>query len=310
MNFERPVIIRPPSEWKSYYLPLTSGCSNNTCTFCNYYGKKLKIRDAQDVKREIDALFLYMSHGVRVPGIPDIAYIIANEWDGKMVFLQDGDALIYPFPELVEVLQYLNDKFPYLERIAAYATARDILQRTTEELRRLNALKLGILYMGIESGDEEILQRVNKGVDYQQMVEAGKKAKEAGIILSVTVILGLGGIEKSRRHSLATAKIITDIDPDYVGALTLSLVPGTPLYQQAQQDDFHLISPLQSLEELKLIIENSNFTDCFFSSMHASNYLAVRGRLPDEKERMLGELEDVLARVDSSLLRPEFLRGL
>ncbi|MFC1940314.1 radical SAM protein [Chloroflexota bacterium] len=310
MNFDRPVIIRPPSEWKSYYLPLTSGCSNNTCTFCNYYGKKLKIREAQDVKREIDALLLYMTHGIRVPGIPDIAYIIASEWDGKMAFLQDGDALVYPYPELVEVLQYLNEKFPCLERIAAYATAQDILRRTPDELKRLSALKLGILYMGVESGDDEILRRVNKGVDYQQMVAAGKKAKEAGITLSVTVILGLGGVENSQRHCLGTARILTDIDPDYVGALTLRLVPGTPLYQQAQRGDFHLISPLQSLEELRLIIDDSSFTDCFFSSMHASNYLAVRGRLPDDKKRMLGELEDVLGGEDSSLLRPEFLRGL
>ncbi len=194
MNFERPVIIRSPSEWKSYYLPLTGGCSNNTCTFCNYYGKKLKIREAQDVKKEIDALFLYMTYGVRVPGIPDIAYIIANEWDGKMVFLQDGDALVYPFPELVEVLQYLNEKFPYLERIAAYATAQDILRRTTDELKRLSALKLGILYMGVESGDEEILQRVKKGVDYQQMVEAGKRRRKPVLSFRLQLSWGLVGL--------------------------------------------------------------------------------------------------------------------
>ncbi|MFC2052166.1 radical SAM protein [Chloroflexota bacterium] len=310
MSFKRPEIIRPPSEWKSYYLPLTSDCSNSTYIFCNYYDNELRIREVQDVKKEIDALFLYMTHGVRVPDVPDIVYIIASAWDGTMVFLQDSDALVYPFPELAEVLQYLNEKFPYLERVAAYATAQDILRRTPEELRRLSSLKLGILYMGVESGDGEVLQRVNKGVGYHQMVEAGKKAREAGITLSVTVILGLGGVEGSQRHSLATTKILTDIDPDYVGALTLRLVPGTPLYKQAQQGDFLPISPFQSLEELKVIIDNSSFTNCFFSSMHASNYFAIRGSLPDEKERMLGELEYILARDDRSLLRPEFLRGL
>ncbi|MFC1934259.1 radical SAM protein [Chloroflexota bacterium] len=310
MNFKRPEIIRPPSEWRSYYLPLTSGCSNNTCTFCNYYGVKLRIRGVQDVKKEIDALSLYMTHGIRVPDIPDIAYAVAQEWDNKMVFLQDGDALVYPFPELVEVLQYLNEKFPYLERVAAYATAQDILRRSPDELKRLSALKLGILYMGVESGGEEVLKRIGKGVGYHQMVEAGRKSREAGITLSVTVILGLGGVEDSKRHSLATARILTDIDPDYAGALTLSLVPGTPLYQQVQQGDFHPISPFQSLEELKVIVENSSFSSCFFSSMHASNYFAIRGRLPDEKERMLGELEYILAREDRSLLRPEFLRRL
>jgi radical SAM superfamily enzyme YgiQ (UPF0313 family) len=310
IRFERPGIIRPPSEWRSYYLPLTSGCSNNTCTFCSYYGSKLRLREVDQVKEEIDALALYMKYGVRLPTIPGVVYEIAQEWDQRRVFLQDGDALVYPFPKLTEVLEYLNEKFPHLERIAVYATARDILRRSPNELESLRELKLGILYMGVESGDEEVLQKVGKGMNYHQMVEAGRKAKEAGIILSVTVILGLAGVEGSKRHSLETAKILTDIDPDYAGALTLTLVPGTPLYQKWQRGDFHPISPFQSLEELRTIIENSKFTDCFFSSMHASNYLSVRGRLPHDKERMMRELEGVLLRRDHSLLRPEFLRGL
>ncbi len=144
----------------------------------------------------------------------------------------------------------------------------------------------------------------------EQVIEAGKKVKEAGISFSVTIILGLGGIEGSKKHVLETAKVLTEIDPDYVGALTLTLVPGTPLYDQWERDEFHPLSPFQSLEELRLIIENSNFTDCFFSSMHASNYLSVRGRLPQDRERMLRQLEKVLAARDPSLLRPEFLRGL
>lgn len=310
MGFERPEIIRPPSEWSSYFLPITSGCSNNTCTFCNYYGTKLRMREAQEIKQEIDALALYMSHGIRVLTIPNVVYAVAQGWDEKRVFLQDGDALVYPFPKLVEILQYLNEKFPNLERIAAYATAQDILRRSQDELNRLRGLKLGILYIGVESGDEELLQRVGKGVNYHQMVEAGRKAKEAGITLSVTVILGLGGVEGSQRHSLETARLLTDIDPDYAGALTLTLVPGTPLYEQARQGDFHPISPFQSLEELKTIIENSSFTDCFFSSMHASNYQAIRGRLPHDRERMIGQLEYVLKERDPSMLRPEYLRGL
>jgi radical SAM superfamily enzyme YgiQ (UPF0313 family) len=151
---------------------------------------------------------------------------------------------------------------------------------------------------------------VGKGVKRQELAEAGKKAKEAGITLSVTVILGLGGVEGSEHHALETAKILTEVDPDYAGALTLTLVPGTPLYEQWEQGKFHPISPFRSLEELRIIIENSSFTDCFFSSMHASNYISVRGKLPQDKERMLRELEAVLAAKDPSLLRPEFLRGL
>ena len=309
-QFERPVIIRPPSEWRSYFLPLTSGCSNNTCTFCNYYGTRLQMRDLDDVKREIDALANYARTGICLPGVPQVVYAIAQSWDGKRVFLQDGDALIYPFPRLSEALSYLNAKFPALERIGSYATPQDILRRSRDQLSRLKDLKLSIFYMGVESGDDKVLQKVRKGVNTQELVEAGKKAKEAGITLSVTVILGLGGVEGSDEHALKTAKVLTDIDPDYAGALTLTLVPGTPLYQDWKQEEFHPISPMRSLEELNLIIENASFTHCFFSSMHASNYFAVRGTLPEDKERMLAEIEAVLAAKDSSLLRPEFLRGL
>ena len=310
MQFERPNIIRPPSEWGSYFLPLTSGCSNNTCTFCNYYGARLQMRELDEVKREIDALATYIRRGICLPGVPQIVYQIGSSWDGKKVFLQDGDALVYPFPGLKEALHYLNEKFPDLDRIGTYATPQDIIRRSLDQLRELKGLKLSIFYMGIESGDDKVLQKVGKGVKHQELVEAGRKVKEAGITLSVTVILGLGGVEGSKEHALETAKILNEIDPDYGGALTLTMVPGTPLYEQWEQGEFHLISPIQSLEELKTIVENSNFTNCFFSSMHASNYFSVRGTLPRDKGRMLKEIEEVLAARDPSLLRPEFLRGL
>jgi radical SAM superfamily enzyme YgiQ (UPF0313 family) len=310
MSFNRPDIIRPPSEWRSYFLPLTSGCSNNTCTFCGYNGSKLHIRDVADVKSEIDALASFTRSSIRLPGIPKVVYAIAQDWDGRRVFLQDGDALVYPFPTLMEVLQHLNTKLPSVERIATYATPQDILRRSVAELKELRQLKLGILYTGLETGHDQLLRRIGKGVSSQQAIEAGKRVKEAEISLSVTIILGLGGIEGSQKHVSETARVLSEIDPDYVGALTLTLVPGTPLYVQWEQNEFHPLSPFQSLEELKSIIENSNFTDCFFSSMHASNYLSVRGKLPEDKKRMLGELETILTVRNPSLLRPEFLRGL
>jgi len=309
-NFERPDIFRPPSERESYFLPLTSGCSNNTCTFCGLYGTKLRLRDVREIKKEIDALSMYVRHGVRVPDIENIVYAVAQRWDGRRVFLQDGDAMVYPFARLVEALQYLNEKFPNLERIGSYATPQDILRRSVDELKRLKELKLSIFYTGIESGDDEVLLKIGKGVSSSQMIEAGKKAKEAGITLSLTVILGLGGVEGSRKHVIETARVLSAIDPEYAGALTLTLIPGTPRWQECQQGTFHPITPFESLEELKGIIENASFTDCFFSSMHASNYLSVRGRLSQDKGRMLKELERVLSKKDSSLLRPEFLRGL
>jgi len=310
MSFERPDIIRPPSEWKSYFLPLTRGCSNNTCAFCGYYGSKLQMRDVADVKSEVDALALFTHSGIRLPSVSGVVYAVAREWDGKRMFLQDGDALVYPFPRLREVLQYLNDKLPGLERIGTYATPQDILRRSADELKELRQFKLGIFYTGLETGDDELLQKIGKGVNSDQVVEAGRKVKEARIVFSVTVILGLGGIEGSRKHVLETARVLTEIDPDYVGALTLTLVPATPLYEEWERNEFHPLSPFQSLEELTQIIENSNFTDCFFSSMHASNYLSVRGKLPQDKRRMLKQLEVVLQAKDPALLRPEFLRGL
>ncbi len=309
-KFDRPEIIRPPSEWRSYFLPLTSGCSNNTCAFCGYYGSKLKIRKVDEVKQEIDALALYMKHGVTLPAIPNMVYEIAQYWDQRRIFVQDGDALVYPYKGLVEVLEYLNEEFPHLERIGTYATPQDILRRSQDELNRLRELKLTIFYTGLESGDDEILKSIGKGVDSHHVVSAGRRVKEAGITFSVTVILGLGGVARSEQHCLETARVITEIDPEYVGALTLTLVPGTPLYEQWQGGDFHPVSPFESLKELKIIVEESHFTNCFFSSMHASNYFSVRGGLPQDKQRMLEELEDILVERDSSRLRPEFLRGL
>jgi radical SAM superfamily enzyme YgiQ (UPF0313 family) len=310
MNFQRPDIIRPPSEWRSYFLPLTSGCSNNTCTFCNRWGEKLRIRDLADVKKEIDALALYLKSGLTLPEIPPIVYAVAREWDGQGLFLLDSDALVYPFPKLKEALQYLNQKLPHIQRIGAYATTQDILRRSVEELKELRQLKLGILYIGLESGDDDILKKICKNVTSQQAVEAVKKVKAAGILTSVTVILGLGGKVNSEKHALATAKVLTEMDPDYVGALTMTLVPGTPMYDDAASGKFKLITPFESLQELLAIVKNASFTNCFFSSMHASNYFSVRGTLPQDKEKMTKALEKIIQKGDPALLRPEFLRGL
>jgi radical SAM superfamily enzyme YgiQ (UPF0313 family) len=268
------------------------------------------MRDVADVKSEIDALALFTRSSIRLPDIPVVVYAVAQDWDGKRIFLQDGDALVYPFPKLKEVLEYLNERLPTIERIGTYAAPQDILRRSVDELREFGRLKLSIFYTGLETGDDELLEKIGKGVTSDEVIEGGMKVREAGITFSVTIILGLGGVRGSKQHVFRTAKVLTEIDPDYVGALTLTLVPGTPLYEQWERHQFHLLSPLQSLEELKLIVKNSSFTNCFFSSMHASNYFSIRGRLPQDREMMLKQLERVLAARDSSLLRPEFLRGL
>ncbi len=287
------MIIRPPSEASSLLLPVTIGCSHNKCTFCcTYIGVKFRIRHLEDIKQDIDEVAKNYS------------------WSVRRVFLEDGDALICPQPRLVEVLKHLNKRFPYLDRIGTYATPQAALIKTVDELKELNQLGLKIAYMGVETGDEELLQKVEKGANYAQIVEAGRKLKQAGIIISVTVVLGLGGVDGSENHALKTAKILSDIDPDFAGALTILLVPGTPLHKDWEEGRFSLISPFQSLEELKLIIQNSNFTNCFFTANHASNYLPIKARLPEQKAEIIKLIDDVLAKRDMSQLRPEFTRAL
>lgn len=287
------MVIRPPSEAGSLLLPVTIGCSHNECTFCcTYIGVKFRIRPVDDIKRDIDQAAQNYS------------------WSVRRVFLEEGDALICPQRRLVEVLEYLNKKFPYLERVGTYATPQSALIKSVDQLKELNRLGLKIAYLGVETGDEELLKKVKKGATYAQLVEAGRKLKEGGITLSVTVLLGLGGVEGSREHALKTARVLSDIDPDFAGALTLMLVPGTPLHKDWKEGRFSLISPFQSLEELKLMIENSNFTNCFFTANHASNYLPLKVRLPGQKAEVIEMIDRVLAKKDMSLLRPEFTRAL
>jgi radical SAM superfamily enzyme YgiQ (UPF0313 family) len=287
------VLVRPPSEANSFLLPVTFGCSHNTCTFCGTYSKmRFRIRPLEDIKRDIDKVAKNYS------------------WSLRRVFLENGDAIITPQRRLVEVLKYLNQKFPNLEKIGSYTTPQATLIKSVDELKELHELGLKIAYMGVESGDEGLLKKINKGATYGQIVEAGRKIKQAGITLSVTVILGLGGPEGSQNHALKTARILSDIDPDFAGALTILLVPGTPLHRDWEEGKFELITPFQSLAELKMIIENAKFTDCFFTANHASNYLPIKARLPRQKAAVLKLIDEVLTSKDMSRLRPEFTRAL
>ncbi len=306
MEFERPQIVRPPSEWASYFLPLTRGCSNTTCTFCAWHGSRLRVRKLEEVKAEIDALAVLVRHGIYSSAVGGLT----QYWDGKKFFLQDADALVYPYPKLVEILQHLKEKFPGFERVACYATPRDILRRTRDELKMLRNLGLGIFYTGLESGSDSVLQRVRKRVNSSEMIEAGRKAREAGIQLSVSLILGLAGAAASEEHAIQTARVLSAIDPEYAAALTITLVPGTPLHQEWSEGNFQPPTPFQSLEELKTLVEQLDLTNCFFSSAHAVNYLNIRGRLPQDKARLVRELDAVLDKRDPALLRPEFLRRL
>ena len=285
------IVIRPPSEAESLILQVTLGCSHNWCTFCpTYKGRRFRIKDLDAIKKEIDEVAPYGPF--------------------RKVFLADGDALIIPQPKLMAILEYLKEKLPGLRRVGIYGNAKSILRKTVEELKALKALKLGIIYLGVETGDEVLLEKVRKGVSYEQMVKAGRRVKEAGITLSVTVLLGLGGVRDGQQHALATAKILSDIDPDFASALTLMAVPGTPLYEEMEAGRFELPSPFQLLEELGTIIAHANFSRCYFTSNHASNYLPIKARLPKDKEAVVRLIHDVVSSKDPTRLRPEFLRGL
>jgi len=293
MHEGRMVIVRPPSEATSFLLPVTLGCSNNSCTFCNTYNSMpFRIRELAAVKADIDDAADHFPMSV------------------ERVFLENGDALVAPQRLLVPLLEHLYARFPKLERVGTYSTPRAALMKSPEQLRELSGLGLKIAYLGVESGDEQILKDVCKGAIYEEIVEAGCKLKAAGITLSVTYILGLGGAGRSRQNALGTARILTDIDPDYAGALALILKPRMPLYDDWQAGRFELISPMQSLEELRLIIEKARFTDCFFTANHASNYLPMKLWLPRQRGEALRMLGEVIAENDESWLRPDSMRRL
>ncbi len=285
------MIIRPPSEAYSLLLQVTVGCSHNRCTFCGTYRqKKFKIKPIERIEKDLQEAGAY----------------------GQIdkLFLCDGDAIIIPQLKLVEILTMIRRYLPTLERIGTYANAKSILRKSVDDLKQLKDLGLKIIYLGVETGNAELLKIIDKGATREQMVEAAKRVKEAGIELSATVILGIGGIEKSIEHAMDTASLLTDMDPDYVGALTLMLVPQTPLYDDYMAGRFVLPDKIGFIRELHTMIANSNFTDCYFTSNHASNYLPIKARLPRQKEKVSKMIGSIIDEKDVSQMRPEYLRGL
>jgi radical SAM superfamily enzyme YgiQ (UPF0313 family) len=234
----------------------------------------------------------------------------ASPYRIRRVFLADGDALIILQEKLLRILSYLKVKLRGLERVGIYANAKDILRKDVEELKALKDLGLGIIYLGMESGDPEVLKRIKKNATVDQLIRAGKRVKDSGILLSVTVILGIGGAEGSQVHARETGKVLSEMDPDYVGALSLMIVPGTPIEKEIETGKLVLPSPFGLIQELETMINHSRFTRCFFASNHASNYLPLRIQMPEQKEEALKRIREVLRRKDPDLLRPEYLRAL
>jgi radical SAM superfamily enzyme YgiQ (UPF0313 family) len=289
MHYEG-MCIRPPSEAYSILLQVTLGCSHNKCSFCGTYkDKRFTIKDDKIILSDILFASKYMRRQDKV-------------------FLMDGDALIIPQKRLMWILDRINEHLPWVKRVGAYANAKSIKMKTIEELIELRKNGLGILYYGVETGDDELRKKITKGSDAKTCIEMGKKVKEAHIKLSVTVLLGIAGKDGSLRHAKATGELLSAMDPDFVGALTVMLIPGTPLFEELENGTFQLPDQRGLLVELKEMIRHTNLSRGLFYSNHASNYLPVKARLPNGKQ-------DALDLIDRALqgdigLRPEWMRAL
>lgn len=291
MNYDPPV-YRPPSEASSLILQVTLGCAHNGCTFCGMYkGKKFRAKSWAEIEADI-------LECTRIAGVV------------RRVFLADGDALVLETTTLLQTLDLLYKTFPKLERVGIYAGPKDILAKSKEELKALGAAGLKIFYLGIESGSDTILKAINKGVTSGQMIQAGQKIVDTGLQLSATIISGLGGQALWEEHALETAQIVSAINPTFLGALTLMIVPGTPLDKKIKQGEFKLLDTKGVLNELKLLLENANLHNCIFRSNHASNYLPLRGILNQDRKHLLQVISTALNDPIQVPLRPEYLRGL
>ncbi|MCB2293755.1 radical SAM protein [Clostridium algoriphilum] len=266
-------VYRPPSEAYSLIVQVTIGCSHNGCSFCGMYkDKKFRVRNLEEIMEDLEQAKL--DYGVV-----------------KKIFLADGDALVLETSKLKAILLKIRELFPDCKRVGIYATPNDIIRKSLDELRELRDCGLGILYLGVESGSNEILKSINKGVTAQNLILAGRKVKESGIKLSTTLISGIGGKEKISENAIESAKLISAINPDYVGFLTLMLEPGTPIYKDIQNGVFKLLTPKEIMYELREFLQNVEVTNCIFRSNHASNYMSLAGTLPGDKAQLLNDID-------------------
>lgn len=285
-------IFRPPSEAASLLLQVTVGCSHNRCAYCDMYrDKKFRPKSFDVIERDVLE-----------------AKRVGPRFD--KVFLCDGDALILSTRKLLPILELIREHLPWIRRVGVYGDTRSVGKKSVAELTELREAGLGIVYHGFESGDDEVLALIDKGGTRAECIATAAKLREAGIRHSVMVLLGVGGVELSEQHASGTASLLTEMDPPFAGALTTTLVPGTPLHERSERGEFRLPSKFRMLEELRTIVAESELSSCRFSSNHASNYLPIRSTLPDDKQEVLAVLDEVLRRRDHGLLKPEHLRGL
>ncbi|MBD3869274.1 MAG: B12-binding domain-containing radical SAM protein [Acidobacteria bacterium] len=285
-------MYRPPSEADSLILQATIGCSYNECTFCAMYrDKNFRVRPFDELREEI------VWAGEHVPGV-------------RKVFLADGDALVAKASYLHRLLDELNRTFPTLRRVSVYASPQSIQVRTVEEMRSLREAGLSLYYLGIESGDDQALEDMKKGVTADEMIECGRKVHEAGVRLSTMILLGAAGRKRSRTHAEASARVVNAIQPRFVSTLVMSPVPGTPLGDRDDRGEFEHLTPVELAAELRVFLAGLELNGTIFRSNHASNYLALAGTLPKDRDRMVQALDGVLNDPENASFRPDWMRGL
>ncbi|WP_417909596.1 radical SAM protein [Candidatus Electronema sp. PJ] len=285
-------IIRPPSEADSIILQVTVGCSHNRCTFCGAYRdpeQKFQIKDE---------------------GIIDLDLEFATQYCRKLktVFLADGDALVIPQQRLLNLFRRIRKELPWVRRISLYANCRSILKRSPNELAALKAAGLGRIYMGLESGCEQVLLEIKKGATAAEMLAAGRRVREAEIFLSVTCLLGIGGTVYSQQHAEDTAAVLSQMQPNQIAVLTLMLLDNTELGRAVHEGRFQLPDQIGLFQELRTMLARLADFRCQFQANHASNYFALAGRLPKDREHFLATIDQALA--GTARLKPEWLRGL
>lgn len=267
-------LYRPPSEAFSLILQITIGCSHNKCSFCSMYkGVQFHIKPFEQIKAEID-------------------YFRSRAKYVNRIFLADGDALIVPTEKLIEILKYIKNISPECERISTYASPKSLELKSEDELKKIKDNGISLLYIGAESGSDEVLKNINKGVTSKELGDLILKAKKVGFKTSVTFIVGILGEKDFREHAIATGNFISRCEPDYVGILSLMLEENTTIYQEWLKGDFKEADGIDILKEIKLIVENINVTsNIIFRSNHASNYINLKGNLPEDKKRLIQEID-------------------
>ena len=282
--------IRPPSEAYSILLQATLGCSHNKCTFCDAYkAKRFAIKDQAVWECDLD-------------------FASACCRRQNRVFVMDGDALIMPMKRWEWLLSNIAKRLPWVERVATYANAKSAALKSDGDLKRLREMGLSLVYYGVESGHPEVLKKIRKGADPEKLLTQGRRLKEAGFAVSATVIVGLAEREGSLEHAKATGALLSRMDPNYVGALTLMLPHGAPLAKEVRDGAFVLPDRLELLVELSVLFAHTNLSDGLFTSNHASNYLPIRAKLPEDKEATMALIRVALE--GKVTLREEWMRAL